>query len=245
VALLSRDEDKDVIQSDPLGSTKLAGMGAVITAVAGVIATGVVPAFEGMTEPVQVAGIGAIGLAAVAWAIATAGDAIARAYATSHVVSKDGENAPALPKAVERFAEAYETASLGTVADPDCPPRERTPALAAAVTDAVAAYKERTPVPGQNGTAASNGSGAHVANGTGAAAQDRWIPVPRGIVLVSGGQRLAVGALIVSADGRQVRAVALDANGRAHVGPSSAVSDAAADAETVIAEFVRALGERA
>lgn len=127
---LNRNEEKDLIKSDTLNSTTTAGVAAVLAAIAGAL-----PAILEMVDAADVAeivkfgGLLLIGLAAVAWAIATAGDALARAYAAGHV--KTDTNKPALADALETLAASYERAAFGTDAADSQPARK--PATAQAI----------------------------------------------------------------------------------------------------------------
>ncbi len=109
---LNRTTENDVIKSDTLNATTTAGVSAFIVGIAGALppalkALGV----DGVPANAQLGGLLLIGLAAIAWAIATAGDGLARAYATAHV--KTDKNTPALADAVQALAANYQNAALG------------------------------------------------------------------------------------------------------------------------------------
>lgn len=96
--VLQKDPDRKVIEAEMLGSTTIAGIGAAFTGLVGVV-TALLSAFGDVPDAVTAAGVGLIGVAALAWAVAAAGDAIARAYATAHVTGEDGDPEPAPPPA--------------------------------------------------------------------------------------------------------------------------------------------------
>jgi len=159
---LRQHPQNNVIKADTLNSTTAAGIAAVIAGIAGALPP-ILEAVNATNVPriVQFGGLILIGLATVAWAIATAGDALARAYASGHVEienskpaladaikalaanyqdaafgiqASDGRSArkPATALAIERLADAQENASLGTTSDQRSVP-ERAPALAEAI----------------------------------------------------------------------------------------------------------------
>jgi hypothetical protein len=65
-----------------------------------------------VTEPVKIALLGLVGAGLLAWAIAAAGDSLARAYAVAHVTRtpSDQDNKPAIQAAAIRLADAYAAA---------------------------------------------------------------------------------------------------------------------------------------
>jgi hypothetical protein len=99
----------DRIESEPLNFTSSAGIAGVIAALAGAI-----PALlEALTvlelsDAQFIAVLALIGAGTVAFAIASAGDALARAYASAWVVARTDEEAakPVLQLAAEKYAEA-------------------------------------------------------------------------------------------------------------------------------------------
>lgn len=168
---LQRHAEKDLIESDTLKSTTIAGVAAVLAAVAGALPS-ILKIFEGTNVPtlVQFGGVLLIGLAAIAWAIATAGDALARAYASGHVKTDTNKPAladaleklaasyekaafgseaansqaarkPATAQAIERLADAQENAALGTTSDSRAVP-DRAPALARAICELAKAHRD-------------------------------------------------------------------------------------------------------
>ncbi len=165
---LKRNEEKDLIKSGTLNSTTTAGVGAALTAIAGAVPAIIETVTAANPSPsIQFGGLLLIGLAAIAWAIATAGDAFARAYASGHVntdtnkpaladaletLAANYENAafgtdgaaprkPATAQAIERLADAQENASLGTTSDLRSVP-DRTPALASAIMELAKAHRD-------------------------------------------------------------------------------------------------------
>lgn len=90
----------------------LAGIATAITA----LGTGVLTILQSadvvsLSEPVKVALIGFVGVGILAYAIAAAGDSLARAYAVAHVTRIEGkDNQPALQTAAFRLADAYAAA---------------------------------------------------------------------------------------------------------------------------------------
>lgn len=137
-----RHPTNNVIKADTLGSTTLAGLGASITGIAGIVAT-LLTTFPGVNVPdsLKVAGILVIGLAALAWSIATAGDALARAYVTAHVDATDGKSF--LSSALKDVATSYENATFGVEATVVGTPNKK-PALAAAVERLAEAHENAT-----------------------------------------------------------------------------------------------------
>jgi hypothetical protein len=71
-----------------------------------------------ISEPVRIALIGLVGVGILAWAIAAAGDSLARAYGLAHVTRKVGEeNQPAIQTAANKLAEVYAAANGITITD--------------------------------------------------------------------------------------------------------------------------------
>jgi hypothetical protein len=101
-----------VVDSPSVGSTWLAGLSAAVTA----LLAAAISIFQGLdvlnlSDPVKIGLIGLIGAGILGWAIATSGDALARAYAQAHVTRVDGENnQPALQTAANKIAEVYAAA---------------------------------------------------------------------------------------------------------------------------------------
>ena len=134
---LARRKADDVIQAQSLGTTTTAGLSAAVAGLGGAIVA-LVPEFSTLDVPIrlQVAGLLVVGLAIVGWSIATAGDALARAYATAHVIDQeDGSDVkkPALPAAVQRLAEAYENGIFGVAGVQNDGSDAKKPALAEAL----------------------------------------------------------------------------------------------------------------
>jgi hypothetical protein len=151
---IARNPENDIVKSDTLGSTTVAGVGAFIVG-----GTGAVVAFldaikaADVEVEVLVAGIGLMGLAVLGWSIATAGDALARAYATAHVTPgtekpalaqaiedvsfgvkselKNGDKQPAIAEAIKALATSYENASFGVKSE--LKDGDKHPALAEAI----------------------------------------------------------------------------------------------------------------
>jgi hypothetical protein len=100
------------IETPSTGITSLAGFSAAIAAVL----AGVLTVLQGLdvlaiTQPVKIALIGLAGAGILAWAIAAAGDSLARAYAVVHVTRIEGkDNQLALQTAAFRLADADATA---------------------------------------------------------------------------------------------------------------------------------------
>lgn len=101
-----------VIDTPGTRFTSAAGFSAAIAAaLAGALAV-----LQGLdvleiTEPVKIALNGLVGAGVLAWAIAAAGDLLARAYALAHVTGVVGkENQPAIQTAADKIAEIYAAA---------------------------------------------------------------------------------------------------------------------------------------
>src|SRR5215213_9418067 len=124
------------IDSPPLGVTTIAQISGAITAlVAAAIA--IVPTIVGVdtTDAIKIALIGLVGAGILAWAIAAAGDTLARAYATAHVTrTEQGEdNQPAIQTAAIRLADAYAASHGLTLTTPASAADSGTPAAATLV----------------------------------------------------------------------------------------------------------------
>lgn len=154
---IGRKKENDVIQAQSLGTTTLAGVGAAVTGVSGAVIS-LLPEISKVDVPLalQAAGLAVVGLAIIAWGIATAGDALARAYTTAHVdhdgnplmatvlrdisfgvtgIQNNGSDAkkPALAAAVQRLAEAHENATFGVAGIQNDGSDAKKPALAEAL----------------------------------------------------------------------------------------------------------------
>jgi hypothetical protein len=84
----------DVVGGKATGFATVAGFAAAITAIAGAVIAAVQQFADLNVDPaLKVAALGLVGLGALSWAIASVGDVLGRAYATSHVVpsAKAGE----------------------------------------------------------------------------------------------------------------------------------------------------------
>lgn len=106
--------NSEVIDAPRTTFTWAAGYSAAI--VAGL--SGVLAVLQGLnvldiTEPVKIACIGLVGAGVLAWAIASAGDSFARAYALAHVTrtEEDKPNQPAILMATAKLAEVYAAAN--------------------------------------------------------------------------------------------------------------------------------------
>jgi len=101
------------IDTPPLGVTALPQFFGALTALgAATIAIYQVIAGVDTTDPLKIALIGLVGVGILAWAIAAAGDSLARAYAAAHVTrtEPDKVNQPAIQSAAVRLADAYAAA---------------------------------------------------------------------------------------------------------------------------------------
>ncbi len=210
----SRNENADVIHAQSLGTTTTAGVGAAIVGLGGTI-IGLLPEFAGLEVPVrlQVAGLLVVGLAIVGWGIATAGDALARAYATAHVdsdgkplmgavlsdatfgvsgIQNDGSDAkkPALAEALQRLAEAHENAIFGVSGIQNDGSDAKKPALAEALMRL----------------------GTH----NGSARGHQMVEAPAGLTHRDGAQTIQVAALVFPREGL-VQQLYFDASGRPRV----------------------------
>src|SRR4051794_22413776 len=135
------DSSQDIIQSDTLDSTTKAGIAAIVVGVAGALPP-ILKALDAGNVPrlVQFGGLVLMGLAVIGWAIATAGDALARADATAHFeTTTQAPTGPVVQKPA--VAEAIERASLGVFSDLKGE-ADRLPAIADAIR-ALAASQER------------------------------------------------------------------------------------------------------
>ena len=96
--------EKNLIESDKLGFTTVAGGASGIVVVVALL-TAVVDWLEGVSvnENVKIALIGLAGAGFLAWAIASGADVLARGYAASHVANKDTAHQPALQAATEKL----------------------------------------------------------------------------------------------------------------------------------------------
>lgn len=107
-----RDSAKDVVGSDPLQITWWAALSGAVTA-AGAFGTAILDQVNVLPipDPIKIAVIGLIGASIIGWAIASAGDALARAYATAHVTPKEEDlPKPAIQTAATALAEVYKAA---------------------------------------------------------------------------------------------------------------------------------------
>jgi hypothetical protein len=104
---------QQAIDTPPLGVTTVAQLSGAITAV-GAAVVAILPTILGVdtTDALKIALIGLVGAGILAWAIAAAGDTLARAYAAAHVTRtpSDQDNQPALQTAAIRLADAYAAA---------------------------------------------------------------------------------------------------------------------------------------
>jgi uncharacterized protein YejL (UPF0352 family) len=103
-------ETGDVVASDSLRFTTAAGFASAVTA----IVSGLVAVLDKITaldvdENIKIALLGVVGAGIVGWSIASAGDVLARAYATSHVHPKEGDQdpRPAIEVAAATLAEGF------------------------------------------------------------------------------------------------------------------------------------------
>src|SRR5215212_4278969 len=102
--------DTKTIDTPSTPFTSVAG----ISAAAAAIVAAVISVLQGLdvlnvTEPVKIALLGLVGAGLLAWAIAAAGDSLARAYAVAHVsrTPSNQDNLPAIQAAAIRLADAY------------------------------------------------------------------------------------------------------------------------------------------
>ena len=133
LSYLQGDAGKDLVESRKLGFTTAAGFASALTAiVAGVIsAVDPIVTNDKIEDPIKIALLGLVGAGIIGWAIASAGDVLARAYASAHVVRLEGaSNQPALQAAakelqlhtaVDKLVNAYSNAQ--PVADGEIPAR--------------------------------------------------------------------------------------------------------------------------
>ncbi len=111
-SLFSRNAENDVVESDSLRVTWWAALSASVTTI-GAFAVAVLDQLNALTIPdnIKIALIGLIGAGVVGWAIASSGDALARAYAAAHVTSnEDDVPKPAIQTAAAALVTAYEKA---------------------------------------------------------------------------------------------------------------------------------------
>jgi hypothetical protein len=81
----------DVVGGKATGFATVAGFGAATTAIAGAVIAAVQQFADLKVDPaLKVAALGLVGLGALSWAIASVGDVLGRAYASSHVVPSTG-----------------------------------------------------------------------------------------------------------------------------------------------------------
>jgi hypothetical protein len=128
--LVKSSKENNVIKADTLNATTLAGVSAFVVGIAGAVPP-ILKAFgvAGIPPNALLGGLLLIGLAVIGWAIATAGDGLARAYATAHV--KTDKNTPALAEAIQALAANYQNAALGVEATDG--KKARKPATAKAI----------------------------------------------------------------------------------------------------------------
>ena len=110
--LFSRNAANDVVEADSLRVTWWAALSASVTTIAA-FAVAILDQLNALTIPdnIKIAIIGLIGAGVIGWAIASAGDALARAYATAHVTPKEDDvPKPAIQTAATALAEAYKEA---------------------------------------------------------------------------------------------------------------------------------------
>lgn len=98
---------KDVIEAGSLRFTTTAGYAAAITA----IVAGAVPVLDWVTDlnvndSLKIALVGLVGAGVLGWAIASAGDVLARAYASAYMKPRTSDTDPATPLLAE-FIDAY------------------------------------------------------------------------------------------------------------------------------------------
>jgi hypothetical protein len=108
--ITSETKTNDVIGSDSLRFTTTAGIASVFAAVVGAA----IPVLDKITalnvsENVKIAMLGLVGAGVVGYAIASAGDVLARAYATAHVhpaeaTQKDGKEIKSPPMPASEYA---------------------------------------------------------------------------------------------------------------------------------------------
>src|SRR5688500_14664792 len=104
------------IDTPSTGFTSAAGFLAGISAVIAAVLAGGLTILQSLdvlslSEPVKISLIGLVGAGILAYAIAAAGDSLARAYAVAHVTRIEGkDNQPALQTAAFRLADAYAAA---------------------------------------------------------------------------------------------------------------------------------------
>jgi len=91
----SETKSTDVVGSDSLRFTTAAGFAGALTAITGAVLP-LVDKFTALnvSENIKIAMIGLVGVGILGWAIASAGDVLARAYATAHVIPAADANTP-------------------------------------------------------------------------------------------------------------------------------------------------------
>jgi hypothetical protein len=134
----SATKSTDVVGSDSLRFTTTAGFAGAVTAIVGAL----LPILDKITalkvsENIKIAAIGLIGAGVLAWAIASAGDVLARAYATAHVHPADGDTppTPATEWAVSQVLDILRNAAPALQED------------ASKLTEAVAGSRDREIIP--------------------------------------------------------------------------------------------------
>lgn len=129
VDLLTADsKPNDVIEAGSLRFTTTAGYVAAMTA----ILAGMVPVLDWLTrlevnEKLKIALLGLIGASVLGWAIASAGDVLARAYASAYMRPRKNDSDPATPLLGE-FIDAYKATHSTTNASTSnrlCVPADR------------------------------------------------------------------------------------------------------------------------
>jgi hypothetical protein len=120
--------ENNLVESDRLGFTTVAGGASGAVAVIALL-TAVLDWLEGVTvnENIKIALIGLAGAGFLAWAIASTGDVLARAYAAAHVVNTDPKTTQTSQPALQAAADKLEP-KLGELlkaynaAHPSAPP---------------------------------------------------------------------------------------------------------------------------
>lgn len=103
------------IESQPLNFTSTSGIAAVLVGIGGAVPS-IYELWGDLPNNVVVAGLGMVGAAAIAFAIASAGDALARGYSSAWVSPREGDKAarPAVLALAEAYAKAHETPEPAT-----------------------------------------------------------------------------------------------------------------------------------
>lgn len=117
-----RDDTKDVVKADPLQITWWAALAGSVTAITAFVIA-LLDELNALAIPdnIKIALIGLIGAGIIGWAISSAGDALARAYASAHVTpgvtettpegaEKTTPPKPAIQTAADALAKVYGTA---------------------------------------------------------------------------------------------------------------------------------------